>query len=53
MTTVKKISVSLDFDVVDKVKKHVQTTGQSVSSCINILLRQHLGLDKRNTQKQS
>ena len=50
--TKKTISISLDYPILEKVKYLAEYEDRSVSSYINLVLREHLEhLEKRQTEK--
>lgn len=51
--TKKTISISLDYPILEKVKYLAEYEDRSVSSYINLVLREHLEqVEKRQTEKK-
>ncbi len=44
-----KISITIDSDVLEKIKDAAERDDRSLSQYINIVLKQHIGADRKKT----
>lgn len=44
-----KISITIDSDVLEKIKEAAERDDRSLSQYINIVLKQHIGADRKKT----
>ncbi len=44
-----KISITIDSDLLEKIKEAAEKDDRSLSQYINIVLKQHIGSDRKKT----